>query len=677
MSSLTGIAQFTNRFAQNIMGYEDEKKKEAERLEDKQRELARQQQQDLRAQQNHDVTLEGNQITLNQNKIKNKEFTDSVTYEETRNQLAYLDGIGADEQQKIDVLAKAVNSNQKLPYKIEFERDVTTGKIIQRQGPDGKPFYFQTIIDKETGQELGRKGTTFEEATGNYNKLQNAGAIEDEIKAAAAARAAKTQEIEDKLTLKRGEAIIDDAKDANKQQREHIYKVDELGIKHGYTIDELGVKHGFTIDELGVRHANAVDLSNVNAQNNIGIRTAQSDLDAGGTPIVNGPATVGSIIQSLTGTESSGNSAAFRTNTNGKSYGGLIQMGDDRLKDYATATGSSPISASQFRNLPAAQQRAVNEWHINDLMQAAQATGAVGKVINGTPVTLGGLVAVAHLGGKGGMNKFVQTNGRYNPKDQLGTSLSDYLAKHASGGNTVARSVPAIPKLPKGAAKTSTKQAESGKGIVTPQDFNANIDKGVNTALKSVKSLGIKPDAATTATYARAGTKLKDMGKAKNEQEFLDLYGEAFDLVISAVPERDRKKMSKADKNALGHKVLLSMAGASSLGNLKQMIYNINPSAKGSGNGKSVSAGGLTLNLPGQQVTSSKPASQFQVVRNRKQQEAADAFNGKSATIPTGATPQTGKLQSLYARGLLAVKTDPKAAENLNYLENLNDNMDW
>lgn len=677
MSSLTGIAQFTNRFAQNIMGYEQDKKDEAERVADKQYNRNRQQQADLREQQNHDVTLEGNQITLNQNKIKNKEFTDSVTYEETRNQLAYLDGIGADEQQKIDVLAKAVNSNQKLPYKIEFERDVTTGKIIQRQGPDGKPYYFQTIIDKETGQELGRKGTTFEEATGNYNKLQNAGAIEDEIKAAAAARAAKTQEIEDKLTLKRGEAIIDDAKDANKQQREHIYKVDEMGIKHGYTIDELGVKHGFTIDELGVRHANAVDLSNVNAQNNIGIRTAQSDLDAGGTPIVNGPATVGSIIQSLTGTESSGNSAAFRTNTNGKSYGGLIQMGDDRLKDYATATGSRPISASQFRNLPAAQQRAVNEWHINDLMQAAQATGAVGKVINGTPVTLGGLVAVAHLGGKGGMNKFVQTNGRYNPKDQLGTSLSDYLAKHASGGNTVSRSVPAIPKLPKGAAKTSTKQAESGKGVVTPQDFNANVDKGVNTALKSVKSLGIKPDAATTATYARAGTKLKDMGKAKNEQEFLDLYGEAFDLVISAVPERDRKKMSKADKNALGHKVLLSMAGASSLGNLKQMIYNINPSAKGSGNGKSVSAGGLTLNLPGQQVTSSKPASQFEAVRNRKQQEAADAFNGKSAPIPTGATPQTGKLQGLYARGLPAVKTDPKAAENLNYLENLNDNMDW
>ena len=45
---------------------------------------------------------------------------------------------------------------------------------------------------------------------------------------------------------------------------------------------------GFTIDELGVRHANAVDLSNVNSQNRIGEYVGRSDVDAGGTPIVNG-----------------------------------------------------------------------------------------------------------------------------------------------------------------------------------------------------------------------------------------------------------------------------------------------------------------------------------------------------------------------------------------------------
>lgn len=101
--------------------------------------------------------------------------------------------------------------------------------------------------------------------------------------------------------------------------------------------------------------------------------------------------------------------------------------------------------------------------------------------------------------------------------------------------------------------------------------------------------------------------------------------------------------MSKADQNALGHKVLLSMVGASSLGNLKDIVYKINPSAK---NGGSVTAGGLTL--PGQQ-----------------------------AQIPVKQTPQTGKLSALYARGLLAPKTDPKVQENLDYLGNLNDNIDW
>ena len=43
-----------------------------------------------------------------------------------------------------------------------------------------------------------------------------------------------------------------------------------------------------------------------------------------------------------------------------------------------------------------------------------------------------GLRAVAHLGGKSGMKKFVQTAGKYNPSDELGTSLQDYYDKFAS-----------------------------------------------------------------------------------------------------------------------------------------------------------------------------------------------------------------------------------------------------
>ena len=40
-----------------------------------------------------------------------------------------------------------------------------------------------------------------------------------------------------------------------------------------------------------------------------------------------------------------------------------------------------------------------------------------------------GLRAVAHLGGIGGMKKYVESKGQYDPEDQLGTSLSDYYDK--------------------------------------------------------------------------------------------------------------------------------------------------------------------------------------------------------------------------------------------------------
>ena len=43
-----------------------------------------------------------------------------------------------------------------------------------------------------------------------------------------------------------------------------------------------------------------------------------------------------------------------------------------------------------------------------------------------------GLRAVAHLGGKSGMRRFVQSAGKYNPSDELGTSLQDYYDKFAS-----------------------------------------------------------------------------------------------------------------------------------------------------------------------------------------------------------------------------------------------------
>ena len=645
MSSLTGIAQFTNRFAQNIMGYEDDKKKEVERVADKQYDRTRQQQADVRTQQNHDVSLEGNQITLSQNKVKNEEFTDATTFESTRNQLAYLKGIGADEQQSIDVLAKAVNSNKKLPYTVEFERG-QDGKIIQRQGPDGKPFYFQTIIDKETGQELGRKSTTFEEATGNYNKLQNAGALEDEVKAAQAARAAQVQKSEDELSLYGGKKRIDVQADGIKAQRDHIYKVDEMGIKHGYTIDELGVKHGYTIDLEGVKHGNAVSLANVNSQNRIGEYVGRSDVDAGGTPIVGGPAW--GSFDALIGPESGGRQVDKngRTITSPVGAKGIAQVMPETAKYVARKHG-----------IP---------WDDNRYKQDANYNYNLGKLYYQEQLNKYGHPALAYAAynaGPGAVDKWIKKNPAMRNPDAMGmqnfinaipfSETKNYVAKihRQSSSNTVARSVPAIPKLPKGVGGNTTKQAESGKGIATKTDYNANVDKGFSKALTLGKSYGIKANAGSSSQLSQASNKVKSFAAASSYEEVSSLYAEAVNLAVKSIPDRDRKKLSNEQKKDIGEKLVLTMAGASSQANLLETLYRVNPSARPSAKGgKTVSAGGLTLNLPGQQTATSQPA-------------------------PQGA--QAGKLSALYARGLPAVKTDPKAQENLNYLENLGDNIDW
>lgn len=137
----------------------------------------------------------------------------------------------------------------------------------------------------------------------------------------------------------------------------------------------------------------------------------------------------------LVQSESSGNSEASITIKDGRQFGGLLQLGAARLKDYANATKTKAMTPEQFRKLSTNEQEKVNDWHINSLTTAARNSGAVGKVIKGIPMTEDALVSMAHLGGIGGMQKFVKTNGAYDPSDELGTSLSSYAKKFGGGAS--------------------------------------------------------------------------------------------------------------------------------------------------------------------------------------------------------------------------------------------------
>ena len=129
-----------------------------------------------------------------------------------------------------------------------------------------------------------------------------------------------------------------------------------------------------------------------------------------------------SFIDRLTQSESSGNTQAEITIKDGRKFAGKLQFGEARLQDYRSATGKA-FTQDEFKADEVLQDQ-VGAWHIADIDKAIDKLGDATKGYDRN-----GLRSVAHLGGKGGMAKFVQSSGKHNPADELGTSLQDYYEK--------------------------------------------------------------------------------------------------------------------------------------------------------------------------------------------------------------------------------------------------------
>jgi hypothetical protein len=147
---------------------------------------------------------------------------------------------------------------------------------------------------------------------------------------------------------------------------------------------------------------------------------------------------------------------------------GRIQFGGARLQE-AQAAGAIPpgTSPQAFMASPELQQRA-ERWHWSDIDGFIKQNGldrAVGQSINGVPVTVEGMRAVAHLGGKNGLQRFLETGGAYDPADENGTRLSDYFRQHGAGApqTRVAQGEADMPAP--GAAAASL---ETGGGFTVP-----------------------------------------------------------------------------------------------------------------------------------------------------------------------------------------------------------------
>lgn len=118
---------------------------------------------------------------------------------------------------------------------------------------------------------------------------------------------------------------------------------------------------------------------------------------------------------------------------NDEGYTGKYQFGQARLDDYNRAKGTS-YTTEQLRTNPELQE-GVQSWHVGDIDNYIQSNGLdqyVGRNVGGVNMSVDGMRAMAHLGGKAGMKKFLESGGEYNPADSNGTRLSDYAQTHGS-----------------------------------------------------------------------------------------------------------------------------------------------------------------------------------------------------------------------------------------------------
>ena len=129
-----------------------------------------------------------------------------------------------------------------------------------------------------------------------------------------------------------------------------------------------------------------------------------------------------SFYNKLKQSESSNDTTASRVNKSGERYVGELQFGEERLSDYKNSTGAS-FDLDEFQNNPSLQSK-VGLWHIGDIDRYIDQLGDLAKGYDKD-----GLRAVAHLGGKEGMKKWLESKGKSNPSDELGTSLTKYYNK--------------------------------------------------------------------------------------------------------------------------------------------------------------------------------------------------------------------------------------------------------
>lgn len=215
-----------------------------------------------------------------------------------------------------------------------------------------------------------------------------------------------------------------------------------------------------------------------------------------GTQSQAGPnlASTGSNIASITSQAESGNNPSA---VNAQGYSGKYQMGKSALMAagvYTPAPGEDPkaqgpgewwgtfnipgrpqpMTYNQFLGDPGAQDAAFLA-HVTNLNREIQSRGLrsyIGQNVGGVPITQDSLIEMMQGGGPAGTQRFLESNGKYNPADANGQTIADF-------GRRVSAATPPVQVAQTGAApqitqSSSALQAQSGGAAPhAPQSIGA------------------------------------------------------------------------------------------------------------------------------------------------------------------------------------------------------------
>lgn len=243
----------------------------------------------------------------------------------------------------------------------------------------------------------------------------------------------------------------------------------------------------------------------------------------------------------LVGSESGGNYQASNdaVGSGGKrGHFGALQFGHDRLED-AKRAGVIPqdMTAEQFRTSGKEVQDRVADWHFQDIDNQVRSRGLdrfFGQTIGGVLINRDSVRAMAHLGGIGGVQRFIETGGRYNPADANGTRLSDYGRRFGQGAS---------------AAPTDINPATGAPNFITP--YQTEAQQAEQLLARAIENAGPVPQTVAAFDRSRAGTQANanvlNQQLARMEDNMVDPQGRRYrDISPREVAEGLREMFPEA-----------------------------------------------------------------------------------------------------------------------------------